>query len=255
MQNLKAIIFDMDGTLADTEEIHRQSFNTAFEEYKLDCHWNQTLYKELLSISGGRERIRRFIVENNLVTEKQISITDLAKEIHTRKSDIYRQRLIDGHVGFRNGVSRLLADAINTNITLAIATSSSYQNVETLLKAALGDNFSENFKTIVTCEDISEQKPSPAIYQLVLNKIGINPNHCVAIEDTYNGNKSATSAGITTVITTHMFTLDDEFDGASLVVNQLGEPDSPMKVLSGNTHGSNYVTLELLDQLIEDNIG
>ncbi|NNE38853.1 MAG: HAD-IA family hydrolase, partial [Gammaproteobacteria bacterium] len=108
------------------------------------------------------------------------------------------------------------------------------------------------FKTIVTCEDIREQKPSPAIYKLVLDNIGIEPGHCVAIEDTYNGNKSATDAGITSVITTHMFTLDDQFEGAAMVVNKLGEPDSPMKVISGNAHGSNYVTLELLDELITD---
>ena len=255
MHNLKAIIFDMDGTLADTEEIHRQAFNSAFDEFKLKCHWNQKLYKNLLSISGGRERIRRYITENNLVDDGKESIDDLALRIHRRKSEIYRQRLVAGHVGLRNGVHRLLNEAKNNGTVLAIATSSSIKNVETLLKSALGNDALKMFKAIVTCEDIKEQKPSPAIYNLVLNKIAIDPNHCIAIEDTYNGNKSATAAGITTVVTTHMFTLDDKFDGSSLVVNRLGEPDTPMKVISGNAHGSNYVTLELLDRLIEENIG
>ncbi len=242
----------MDGTLADTEEIHRQAFNSAFDEFNLNCHWDQNLYKSLLAISGGRERIRRYIMENNLTNDKSTSIEVQAARIHARKSEIYRQRLVDGHVGLRTGVSRLLNDAVNNNIVLAIATSSSIDNVHTLLKSALGNDAPGIFKTIVTCEDINEQKPSPAIYKLVLERINIASSHCIAIEDTYNGNKSATTAGINTVITTHMFTLDDQFDGASLVINKLGEPDSPMKVLSGNAHGQNYVTLELLDKLITD---
>ncbi len=252
MKYLKAIIFDMDGTLADTEEIHRQAFNSAFDEFEIDCHWDQNLYKSLLSISGGRERIRRYISENDLKSGDNISIEELAVKIHNRKSEIYRQRLVDGQVGLRTGVARLLNDAIQNNIVLAIATSSSINNVHALLKSGLGKDALNKFNTIVTCEDISEQKPSPAIYKLVLDRIGIEHSCCVAIEDTYNGNKSAIGAGITTVITTHMFTLDDQFDDASLVVNQLGEPDSPMKVLSGNTRGRNYVTLELLDELIAD---
>lgn len=255
MQKLKAIIFDMDGTLADTEEIHRQAFNSAFDEFKLDCHWDQNLYKNLLAISGGRERIRRYVLENDLVTDDQISVEDLAIQIHTRKSEIYRQRLVDGHVGLRNGVSRLLHEAINLDMPLAIATSSSLQNVETLIKSALGEDALDHFKTIVTCENIHEQKPSPAIYKLVLEHLQIDPYHCIAIEDTYNGNQSALSAGIATIITTHMFTLDDNFKGASLVLNSLGEPDTPMKVISGNAHGYTYVTAELIDQLLEDTAG
>jgi len=252
MQTLKAIIFDMDGTLADTEEIHRQSFNSAFEQFGIPHHWTQAEYKQLLSISGGRERIRQYLYSNPAPAYEPAAVDDLAVIIHTRKSEIYRQRLIDGHVGFRSGVHRLINEALQAGIILAIATSSSTRNVETLLKMALGEDALTLFKVIVTCDIIDEKKPSPAVYQHVLVRLGLEAKYCIALEDTHNGNMAATSAGLKTLITTHMFTTDDDFTGAALVVNQLGEPGYPFTVMSGNAFKRDYVDLQLLDLIVSN---
>jgi len=252
MRTLKAIIFDMDGTLADTEEIHRQSFNSAFDEFGIACHWSQTEYKELLSVSGGRERIRQYLHRHHLAEVDPGSLAEFAFRIHTRKSEIYRQRLVDGHIGLRPGIRRLINEALDQDISLAIATSSSTRNAETLLKVALGNNALSLFKTIVTCDIVETQKPSPAIYRHALEVLQTPPGHCIAIEDTHNGNMAALAAGLTTIITTHMFTVDDDFSGASLVVNQLGEPGDPPVILQGNACDSEYVDLSLLDRIISD---
>ncbi len=133
---LQAVIFDVDGTLADTEEFHRQGFNEAFAEFELDWHWSREEYTELLAISGGRERIRAY-AENHLKPRPgPAALRDLALRLHTRKSAIYRDKLCNGHIGLRNGVQRLLHEAHGRGIHCAIATSTSAFNVETLLQHA-----------------------------------------------------------------------------------------------------------------------
>ncbi len=252
MHKLKAIIFDMDGTLADTEDIHRLAFNQAFAEFKLDWQWSVEEYKELLSISGGKERIRNYLQLKQYVPEENTDLWHFAESVHKRKSSIYREMLVAGHIQLRPGVRRLIEDAIKNEITLAIATSSSQKNVETLLTNALGEEALDLFSVIVTCDIVEDKKPSPAVYQLVLSELGLEPENCVAIEDTFNGNKAAISANLKTVITTHLYTIDDDFSNASLVVEQLGEPDNPFTIKSGNAFGNHLIDVELLRHICRD---
>ena len=247
---LKAIIFDMDGTLADTEELHRQAFNDAFTAFNIPCHWSPAEYKQLLSISGGKERIRDYLVHHNLVSLPPRDITKLAKTIHEKKSEIYRGKLVNDHIQFRSGVQRLINEARQRGVRLGIATSSSGKNVETLLQNAMGKDALTFFDAIVTCDIVEDKKPSPAVYQFALAELGLNPENCVAIEDTHNGNLAALNAGITTIIATHAFTLDDDFAGAALVVDQLGEPDLPFNVLAGTSNSRSYVDIDLLEHLL-----
>lgn len=245
----------MDGTLADTEDIHRQAFNAAFAEFKFPFHWDQTEYKRLLTISGGRERLRQYLLIHVTSSGHAESLLQLANRLHDRKSEIYRQLLVNGHIGLRPGIRRLINEAAARGITLAIATSSSTRNVETLLKEALGKDALDLFSVIVTCDLVDEKKPSPTVYLYALNKLGLDADNCIALEDTRNGNLAALSAGLATVITTHLFTIDNDFNGAALVLDQLGEPDSPATVISGNAFGHTYVTTELLEKILSRSNG
>jgi len=252
MAQLKAIIFDVDGTLANTEEIHRQAFNAAFIEFGLEYSWSELEYIQLLSISGGRERIYAYLKEKDIKPNDEHSLREYSLIIHKRKSEIYRQKLIAGHIGLRNGVERLLNEAAGESIRLAIATCTSISNVEILLKNSLGPNALSRFDAIVTSDIVTDKKPSPVVYQFALAELGLRPNNCVAIEDTHNGNLAALETGLKTVITTHSLTLDNNFTGASLIVDQLGEPDNPFIISAGNSYATNYVDIGLLEKILLD---
>lgn len=250
MLKLKAIIFDVDGTLAATEETHRLAFNEAFVEFKIPFQWSVSEYIDLLAISGGKERIYNFLKLKKFTVPENESLRDYTLKIHRRKSEIYREKLIAGHIGLRSGVERLIKEARNKNIIMAIATSTSTANVEVVLKNALGDDALNYFDTLVSCDLVADKKPSPAVYQYALANLGLKPENCIVIEDTCNGNRAALAAGMTTVITTHPLTVGEDFTGAALVIDQLGEPNQHFAVLTGDSHSETHVNLELLDKIL-----
>lgn len=249
MRKLKAIIFDVDGTLAATEETHRQAFNAAFIEFNIPFQWSVSEYIELLNISGGKERILQFLQSKEFAAPGNESLRDYTLKVHQRKSEIYRENLIAGHIGLRNGVERLIKEARQKGISMAIATCTSTANVETVLKSALGEDALSYFETLVSCDLVADKKPSPAVYQYALANLGLKPENCIVLEDTSNGNHSALTAGIKTVITTHPLTVDEDFTGASLIIDQLGEPEKHFTVSSGNSYGAGYVDVDLLEKI------
>ena len=248
MPQLKALIFDMDGTLADTEEIHRLAFNAAFYDFGLNWDWTPDLYEELLVISGGRERIANYAERVGLYHDRA-TLLDFARDVHRVKTGHYARMLVAGRITLRTGVRRLLREAQANRIRLAIATSSAYSNVQTLLDINLGSDWRSMFEVIATCNIIEEKKPSPAVYQYVLNEMKLPAAECIAFEDTVNGLKAATGAGLRTIITPHYFTRRHAFTNAALVVNHLGEPDQPFKRMAGIEPDIGYVNVALLREL------
>ena len=243
---LENIIFDIDGTIADTEDIHRQAFNKAFSEYNLNWHWSREKYHELLFISGGKERIRKCLTEDNTINIDN----NFIKELHKCKSEYYRSMLISADIKLRPGIKRLITEAKNLNIKLGIATNSSGANLTTLIKKNLDTQPEQLFNTIVTSDIALEKKPSPEIYHRALLNLNLSAENCVAIEDTANGNISALTAGLRTIITTHAYTRDNDFNGASLVLNNLGEPDSAFSVNKNFDCKNTYVDVELLNKIV-----
>ncbi len=247
---LRGIIFDVDGTLADTEELHRLAFNKAFSDFDLDWHWSEQQYYDILSISGGKERFK-YCLDNDLELKDQIKdVPGFIIDLHRCKSEHYQNLLRSDELQLRSGVERLISEAIDEDISLGIATSSSTDNFNTLVEQTLSVDPNEIFKTIVTCDVVSDKKPCPVVYQCAMSGLGLTPEVCVAIEDTSNGNEAAINAGITSIITTHAYTKDNDFNGASLVIDKLGETNEPFTSSQGETYGKQMVDVELIQKII-----
>ena len=243
---IEGIIFDVDGTIADTEDMHRQAFNKAFSKFNLNWHWSKEKYHKLLFISGGKERITRCLAEDK-ATKKNIGFIE---ELHKCKSEYYRSILLSSDISLRPGVKRLITEAKEKNIKIGIATNSSTENLQALIKKTFKVEPEKLFNTIVTNNIIEDKKPSPEVYYRALKNLELSANKCIAVEDTVNGNTSAIRAGLRTVITTHTYTVDNDFDGASLVLNNLGEPKDGFCVNEKFYCKKNYVDIELLNTII-----
>tara|TARA_B100000929_G_scaffold286637_1_gene272100 strand:- start:3710 stop:4483 length:774 start_codon:yes stop_codon:yes gene_type:complete len=243
---LEGIIFDVDGTIADTEDIHRQAFNKAFSKFNLNWYWSKEKYHELLFISGGKERITKCLTEDGAVNEDK----NFVEELHKCKSEYYRSILIDSDIGLRPGIKRLITEAKENNIKIGIATNSSTENLKTLIKKTFGIEPKELFNTIITNNIVIDKKPSPEVYYRALTDLKLSADNCIAIEDTANGNASAIKAGLRTIITTHAYTLDNDFSGASLVLNNLGEPKNGFCTDENFHCKKSYVDIELINTII-----
>ncbi|NYZ12793.1 HAD-IA family hydrolase [Azospirillum sp. RWY-5-1] len=214
---LRALILDVDGTLAETEEAHRTAFNHAFAELALPWRWDQPLYRDLLGVAGGKERLRAF-----LEREEPGRATDaLVAALHRRKTAHYTTAVARGDVPFRPGVAPLITQALVAGITLAIATTTSRVNVEALF-AGNGDSPPlAAFAAVMTAEDAPAKKPDPQVYHRALDALALPPAACLAIEDSVNGLSAALAAGIPTLVTESAYTAGDDFTGALAVLTDL----------------------------------
>lgn len=253
---LEAIIFDVDGTLSNTErDGHLIAFNQTFADAGLDWYWSDELYAELLAVSGGKERIRYYLESYNTRFTLPDDLNDLdalVADLHASKTRLYEQLLSQGGIPLRTGVERLLTEALDSGMRMAIATTTSLSNVEALLRNTCGEESIGWFEVIGAGDMVAAKKPAPDIYTMVMNEMGLAPNQCLVLEDSENGLRSALSAGISSVlVTTNHFTRDHDFTGATLVIDHLGEPDRPFTRLQGRQTDASYVNLELLKSLHE----
>lgn len=213
---IRAIVFDVDGTLAETEDLHCQCFNQAFEEHGLDWSWDRRLYTNLLETTGGRERILAYA----RAVGKQVD----AASLHARKTAIYNDRIRRGSIELRPGVSALMDHARRQGLALAIGTTTSRPNVVSLLEATIGPGSTELFASMRTGEDVSVKKPDPEVYRLVLADLGLAGDECLCIEDSRNGLLAARAAGLRTVVTPSTYSAGDDFSGADLIIRNLALP-------------------------------
>lgn len=213
---LRAIIFDVDGTLAETEEAHREAFNQAFAERGLSWLWDRPLYGQLLKTSGGKERIRAF-VQARAPEHLGLGLAALVAALHRRKTEIYTARVAGGGVALRPGIARLAAEARAVGIRLAVATTTTRANVVALIDGATGGAAHDWFETMGCSDDAPVKKPDPQVYALVVERMGLDPRACLAIEDSRNGVRAARAAGIPVVVTRSFYTADDDVTGALAV--------------------------------------
>ena len=211
---LQALIFDVDGTLAETEELHREAFNQTFNEFDLAWHWNQERYHTLLKITGGKERM--------LAHAASLGINDFDPlPLHKRKTTLYNEMLAQGAISLRPGVEALIRKAKEKDLRLAIATTTSRKNVETLIRVTLGGDPHHWFEAICTGEDVAIKKPDPEVYQVALSRLALTARDAIAFEDTKNGVLAARGAGLDVIVTPSLYSAGEDFSGALAIIETL----------------------------------
>jgi HAD superfamily hydrolase (TIGR01509 family) len=221
---MKALIFDCDGVLVDTErDGHRVAFNRAFAAKGYDYEWDIQLYKDLLKVAGGKERMRYYF--DSVEWPENIDNRDaFIKELHKLKTDLFLQIIESRELPLRPGVCRFVDEAIEEGIKLAVCSTSNERAVNLVVEKMLGPERKTFFSAILAGDVVSKKKPDPEIYNLVLAHLKLSPRECVVVEDSRNGFLAARAAGIPCIVTTNSYTVDEDFTGAELVVPELGDP-------------------------------
>lgn len=232
---LKALLFDVDGTLVETEELHRRAFNTAFAELGLDISWSVPTYRALLGVTGGKERLAWYFERARLATgtdgaswaptEEQIAL------VHARKNAIYAASLLHGAPRLRPGVVRLIREARAEGLRLGIATTTSSINLDALLRTVLDPEldapWQHSFDAVVAGDQMARKKPAPDAYLTCLERLSVAPGEALAIEDSPAGLASACAAGLRVVVAPSVYCEGEDFGAAALVVPDLGQPGRP----------------------------
>ena len=220
---LEALIFDCDGVLVDTErDGHRVAFNKAFAKYGLDIEWDVALYGELLKISGGKERMRHYFDETGWppgASDKD----EFIRELHRLKTDLFMQIIESGELPLRPGVARLVDEAASDGITLAVCSTANERAVNLVVEKLLGLERKAKFAAILAGDVVSKKKPDPEVYLLAKERLGLQGDDCMVIEDSRNGLLAAKAAGMYCVITTNGYTAGEDFTEADAIFPELGE--------------------------------
>ncbi|RFU49312.1 HAD family hydrolase [Paraburkholderia sp. DHOC27] len=224
---MQALIFDVDGTLADTETAHRQAFNAAFAEAGLDWFWDEALYTRLLEVAGGKERLLHYWRVADLDEANGACVKEVIDAIHAIKTRHYAAHVSESGLPLRPGVARLIAEAQAAALPVAIATTTTPANLDALLRPPFGSGWRSRFAAICDASTTQAKKPAPDVYLDVLHRLGLQGADCIAFEDSANGLRAARAAGVPTVVTPTAYTAQDDFSGALAVLPHLGEPHAP----------------------------
>ncbi|OIH95617.1 HAD-IA family hydrolase [Curtobacterium sp. MCBA15_001] len=252
----RALVFDCDGVLADTErDGHLPAFNETFEHFDLPVRWSEDDYASVLRIGGGKERLASlltpdFVRRAGLPADQEAQRAAVA-DWHAEKTRRYTARVRAGDMPGRPGIARIVHEAHDAGWLLAVASTSAEPSVRAVLEHAVGDDAAAWF-AVFAGDVVPHKKPAPDIYELAVRELGVSADDVVVVEDSANGLRAAVAAGLTTVVTISSYTADEDFTGAALVVDSLGDlPDTPTHVLSDPHHvGSvEQVTLDTLTQL------
>lgn len=242
---LKALIFDVDGTLADTEDAHRAAFNAAFRDAGVAWHWSRAAYAGLLDVGGGKERILHYWRAIDPAATAAPGAGATVAALHARKTAYYA-RLADGGLALRPGILRLIWQAGRARLPLAIATTTTPANVDALLRAPLGRGWRALFAAVCDAATSAVKKPAPDVYLHALAALKLAPADCLAFEDSANGLRAARAAGIPTLVTPTAYTRGQDFDGALLCLAHLGDAEHPIEP---SVAGMRWVDLAALRRL------
>jgi HAD superfamily hydrolase (TIGR01509 family) len=250
LAQLQALLFDVDGTLADTErDGHREAFNRAFAAHGLDWHWPVALYGELLAVTGGKERIRFFIDHYHPKLVHDGDLDRFIATLHRAKTEHYIQMLAAGAIPLRPGVRRLIDEARQAGLRLAIVTTTTPENVTALLTSALDAGSVAWFEVIAAGDIVPAKKPAADIYLWALAALQLPAAACIAFEDSHNGIVAASAAGLKTIVAINDYTANEAFADAAIVLDHWGEACQPSRVLAGPPLPCGYLDLAMVRQL------
>jgi HAD superfamily hydrolase (TIGR01509 family) len=225
---LKALIFDVDGTLADTEGAHRNAFNAAFRDAGFGWHWSAAMYVRLLDVSGGKERIRHYWRLVDPAGAAARGADAAIDAIHALKTRHYDRLVGEGQLPLRPGILRLIREAQDARLPMAIATTTTPANVDALLRTPLGNGWRALFGAVCDAGTTAVKKPAPDVYVAALAALDLPAAGCLAFEDSANGLRAARAAGVPTLVTPTFYTRDQCFEGALLCLEHLGDPGHPI---------------------------
>ena len=221
------MIFDVDGTLVDSERHgHRVAFNRAFEEFDLDYRWDEEEYGRLLRITGGQNRLHRYLADQGMSEDER---SELVPALHGRKTELLTEMVQAGEIEVRPGARRLLDELAERGSRLAVATTGSRGWVEGLLEQLLP---AVDFEVVVTGDDVETRKPDPEAFNLALERLGVGASGSVVVEDSAEGVDASVAAGLACVVVVNGYTEDHDLSQAELVLDGFGEPDAPARVLA-----------------------
>lgn len=219
---VKALIFDVDGTLAETEEAHRAAFNAAFAAAGLGWHWSQQDYRRLLATTGGKERIAAWCAEIGTALP-----AGAIAALHADKTARYVSLVAAGGLPLREGVAELIAAASGAGLRLAIATTTSRANVEALAQAVWQQPADAVFEVIAAGDEVAAKKPAPDVYHLALDRLALDPGEALAVEDSLNGLRAARAAGLKVILVPSLYTAHEDHSGADWLLPSLAARHLP----------------------------
>ena len=249
MTEIKAVLFDQDGVIIDTErDGHRVAFNQTFKEFGYDFEWDVDEYHELLQVAGGKERMRHYLYTKGFGVEvKPEEEDELIKAMHKVKTQRFVELIESGELPLRPGVKRLMQEVMDAGLTLGVCTTSNERAARAVAYKILKD---VKFDFVLAGDVVSKKKPDPEIYNLALEKTGLKPEECIVIEDSRNGVLAAKAAGMHVVATTNVYTEKEELHEADLVVTCLGDPGGEKGELKQGGESLDYAGVLHLDQLM-----
>ncbi len=252
---MRAIVFDCDGVLADTERYgHLPAFNAVFREFGLPLEWSEDEYAERLKVAGGKERMASALTPEVIraagLPDDPEALAVHVAAWHRRKTALYTEMVAEGRLPPRPGVTRLIAEAQDAGWKLAVASTSAEQSVRAILDQAAGPERAARFDAVLAGDCVAHKKPAPDIYLLALERLAIDPADVIVVEDSRNGLEAATAAGLRCLVTVNGYTESEDFSEAALVVTSLGEPGGPATRVLANRSAARpgaFVTLADLD--------
>ena len=250
MPEIKAIFFDQDGVIIDTEKDgHRVAFNKAFKTFGYNFGWDVETYHELLKISGGKERMRHYFKEEGHFSHmSDDELVEQIKTLHKTKTEIFIKLIESGTLPLRSGIKRLMKEGLANGLILGICTTSNERSANAIAKGMLGDI---QFEFILAGDVVKKKKPDPEIYLMALEKSGLKPEACIVVEDSRVGVLAAKAAGMNVVATTNVYTENEDLSAADIIVTSLGDPEGEKGELKKADRAIDYDGVLHVDQLIK----